>query len=132
MLAVAVPPVDAGLAHNKITEHLSNERTYLAWLRTSISMISLGIAINKFSLSLFQANALPTQRPPRWVSDAEQIGYGLVIFGILVMIWAAIRYEKVSREIEARDFRPSRFAVWTVTAGVLVLGLVGLIWMFRR
>ncbi len=124
--------VDPGVQHNKITEHLSNERTHLAWLRTSISMISLDIAINKLSLALFQANAMPTDRPPRWVGDGERMGLGLVVFGILVMIWAAIRYERVSREIEARTYQPGRFAVWIMTAGVVLVGLIGLVWMFQR
>lgn len=30
-------------------DHLANERTLLAWVRTSIAMIALGIAIAKFS-----------------------------------------------------------------------------------
>ena len=31
-------------------EHLANERTFLAWVRTSIAIIAFGFVIEKFSL----------------------------------------------------------------------------------
>jgi putative membrane protein len=34
----------------KATEYLANERTYLAWIRTSISIMSLGFVVAKFSV----------------------------------------------------------------------------------
>ena len=34
------------------TEYLANERTFLAWIRTSIAVISLGFVIAKFSVWL--------------------------------------------------------------------------------
>ena len=37
-----------------ISDHLANERTILAWIRTSISVIALGVAINRFSLFLME------------------------------------------------------------------------------
>ena len=30
------------------TEHLANERTFLAWVRTSIAIVSLGFVVAKF------------------------------------------------------------------------------------
>jgi hypothetical protein len=33
-----------------VGDHLANERTYLAWLRTALSISAFGIAINRFSL----------------------------------------------------------------------------------
>ncbi|NJL80098.1 MAG: DUF202 domain-containing protein [Richelia sp. SM2_1_7] len=30
---------------SRLREHLANERTFLAWLRTSISLIGFGLAI---------------------------------------------------------------------------------------
>lgn len=36
----------------KATEHLANERTFLAWVRTSIAVVSLGFVVAKFGLWL--------------------------------------------------------------------------------
>ena len=37
-----------------VSEHLANERTILAWIRTAIAVMTLGIAINRFSLFLVE------------------------------------------------------------------------------
>ena len=42
-----------------LSEHLANERTYLAYLRTAISLISFGITINRFSIYLVQSKLPP-------------------------------------------------------------------------
>jgi hypothetical protein len=39
---------------NRVTEHLSNERTFLAWVRTSISVIVFGFVVAKFGVTLRQ------------------------------------------------------------------------------
>jgi putative membrane protein len=38
--------------HQKCTERLAVERTFLAWVRTSIAIISLGFVVAKFSVWL--------------------------------------------------------------------------------
>ena len=53
-----------------VSEHLANERTILAWVRTAIAVMTLGIAINRFSLFLIEfARMVPGgrggQRPCR-------------------------------------------------------------------
>jgi putative membrane protein len=41
-----MPPID------RQREHQANERTFLAWLRTSIALIGFGFAIARFGLFL--------------------------------------------------------------------------------
>jgi uncharacterized membrane protein YidH (DUF202 family) len=48
--------IEAGAKLTHITDHLSNERTYLAYLRTGVSLMSFGIAINRFSIFLETSN----------------------------------------------------------------------------
>jgi putative membrane protein len=36
----------------RAAEYLANERTFLAWIRTSIAVITLGFVIAKFGVSL--------------------------------------------------------------------------------
>jgi putative membrane protein len=40
------------LSIERLREHQANERTFLAWLRTSITLIGFGLAINRFGLFL--------------------------------------------------------------------------------
>ena len=46
---------------DKQREHQANERTFLAWLRTSIALIGFGFAIARFGLFLRQLRVAATQ-----------------------------------------------------------------------
>ncbi len=37
---------------NKTADHLANERTFLAWIRTSISIIVFGFVVARFGITL--------------------------------------------------------------------------------
>ncbi len=46
-------------------EHQANERTFLAWLRTSIALIGFGFVIARFGLFLHELQTTVTyQNPP--------------------------------------------------------------------
>ena len=70
-----------------ISEHLANERTILAWIRTSIAVMTLGVAINRFALFLLEVNkVLPATNTGN--RHVEKLGIGLVILGIVIMCGA--------------------------------------------
>ena len=106
-------------------EHQANERTFLAWLRTSIALIGFGFAIARFGLFLkqFEADQAPLKDP---FINSQDLGIGLVIFGITIIVLAAWRYSQVFSQIERGDFRPSRRAIWILTAIVTLLGVLSL------
>ena len=68
-------------------EHLANERTFLAWLRTSISLIGFGLAITRFSLFLSQIQTKTSAQTVKNSSifNSENLGLCLVIVGIIVI-----------------------------------------------
>lgn len=72
-------------------EHQANERTFLAWLRTSIAFIGFGFAIARFGLFLRQLNFTVTQQEPpsHAFFNSENLGIALVIFGIMTIAFAA-------------------------------------------
>lgn len=119
--------------HQRVSEHLANERTHLAYIRTSIALISLGITLNRFSLFLLQSQTLPTEYVGRRIlRDAENVGFGMVLFGLGLIALAAIRYTIVDRAIDRGTFRPNRVMVWVVSMAALILGGWSAIWLFQR
>ena len=114
-----------------LSDHLANERTYLAYLRTAVSLMSFGIAINRFSIFLEQSSSAPNSRhfAPELVSS-ERLGIGMVALGMALLGWAAVHYYQILREIEQQDFRPHPSNVLILTALVLVFGLGGVVWLF--
>lgn len=109
-------------------EHQANERTFLAWLRTSIALIGFGFAIARFGLFLRQLQVSLTQQPslPHPVFNSENLGISLVVFGISTIAFAAWRYNQVFWQIERGAYRPSRLMVWIMTAVVIILGLLSI------
>jgi uncharacterized membrane protein YidH (DUF202 family) len=67
--------VDSSRDHH-VLNHLSNERTLLAWIRTSIAVIALGIGINRVSLFLMEIHQLVPEL--RAVANSHIEGWALV------------------------------------------------------
>lgn len=112
-------------------EHQANERTFLAWLRTSIALIGFGFAIARFSLFLrqLQANVAQDPRqvdPVHALLNAENLGLLLVVFGVLMIGLSAWRYNQVLQQIEQGNFRPSRLVIWMMAGVVALFGLLSI------
>lgn len=109
-------------------EHQANERTFLAWLRTSIALIGFGFALARFGLFLRQLQASLTQREPTShpLFNSESLGVALVVFGIVTIALAAWRYNRVFWQIERGNYQPNRILVWITTAIVILLGILSI------
>jgi putative membrane protein len=105
-------------------EYLANERTFLAWIRTSIAVVSLGFVVSRFSLWLRELAGQMGRPsiPSRGVS--MPMGEALMLFGGVVAILAGWRYHTVNRAIEEDRVKPDRWLIFFVTAAVAVLALV--------
>ncbi|WP_071187063.1 DUF202 domain-containing protein [Trichormus sp. NMC-1] len=113
---------------DRIREHQANERTFLAWLRTSIALISFGFAISRFGIFLRQINAAFTQQESivNPLINSENLGIFLVVFGIITIVLAAWRYNQIFWQIEQGDYRPKRLPVLIMTGAVIVFGLLSI------
>ncbi len=111
-----------------VSEHLANERTILAWVRTAIAVMTLGIAINRFSLFLIEfAHMVPGSRAAN--VHAEEAGIGLVIVGVLVMLGGNWHYLDVARAIDEGNYRASRRRIVVPGLIVVLLGGASLVWL---
>jgi putative membrane protein len=109
-------------------EHQANERTFLAWLRTSIALIAFGFAIARFGLFLRQLQSSLAQQNAYSHSpfSSETLGSLLIIFGVIMIALAAWHYNQVFWQIERGNYRPNRLMVWMMTAVVMTLGILSL------
>ena len=112
-----------------VSEHLANERTVLAWVRTSIAVMTLGIAINRFSLFLLEFHNVPeVERMAN--RHAERVGIGLIVLGMVIMIGAAWHYLHVADTIDREVYRPQRFVIIATAFAVIGIGGAAVIWLF--
>jgi len=118
------------ISHYHNAEHLANERTHLAYMRTAIAVISLGITMNRFSRFLFENEQADRSRRLILLRSTSQIGLGMVLFGCLWMMLALHRYRRVERAIDNGDFQSQRRLVEWLTLIALIGAALGIIWMF--
>ena len=115
-------------------EHQANERTFLAWLRTSIALIGFGFAIARFGLFLRQIKGAIAQQEPvvNPFFSSENLGISLVIFGIVAIALAAWRYNQVFWQIERGNYQPNRLIVWFMAGVVMILGTLSIPFILWR
>jgi putative membrane protein len=109
----------------KATEYLANERTFLAWIRTSIAVISLGFVIAKFGVWLRElATRLAPQIPIHSTGMSLPMGVAMMALGGTLAVLAAWHYHLVNRAIERGEVRPNRGLIVTVTVAVALLAVM--------
>ena len=118
------------LKNRHVSDHLANERTLLAWIRTSMAVITFGIAINRFSLFLIELHqAVPEVRISA-NRHVEKLGLGLVVLGIVILIGATWHYLRVGRSIDSETYRPSTYVMVATATAIMLMGATALIWLF--
>ncbi|MBE9223604.1 DUF202 domain-containing protein [Cyanobacterium stanieri LEGE 03274] len=115
-------------------EHQANERTFLAWLRTSIALIGFGFALTRFGIFLRQLEISITRGSfsHNGLLNSENLGIALVILGILVIGVALYNYNRAFWQIEKGDYQPNRFMVFMTALLVVIVGFLSLAVMVRR
>ena len=111
---------------HRASEHLDNERTFLAWVRTTVALMSLGFVVARLSPSAGAASANNTSRI---FAKTLPVGIVLVVFGALVTVLAAWRYDRVNRQIEAGIVKTDRTLVWIVTLLIALLSAAAVAYM---
>ncbi|WP_391559913.1 YidH family protein [Robertmurraya sp.] len=102
------PTIDS----NYIQQHLANERTYLAWIRTSITIIGVGFLITNLHFSFISKDQLGDIL-------AQTIGLASIFVGIVTIILSTIGYFKKGRDINNQTFNYPR--VITLCLSILLL-----------
>ena len=111
------------LSHSRWTNSTrsgQNERTFLAWIRTSISIIVFGFVVAKFGITLREF--LRVQGNTRHESGMSlAIGVGFMTMGILMAFVSLIRYRTTMNRLNADEFEPAGaiVTVLAVIAGLL-------------
>jgi len=117
----------------QFNDHAANERTYLAWLRTGISIIAFGFVVERFSLFLHTISDSLTIKPGLDISHGgREAGLAMVVAGLLALVLATWRYAGNARKISAREsFDYNTTAPLALGGVVITLGLAILVFVSR-
>lgn len=112
----------------KPNDHLANERTFLAWLRTSIGIMGFGFIVVKFSMFIRQISFIvEDQSSPSKVSFSGIIGVILVAIGALTAVMAYANYKKIEKQLESDTYSNSNPLTTFLTVGMVFISII-LIW----
>ncbi|KAI0602582.1 hypothetical protein F4775DRAFT_534566 [Biscogniauxia sp. FL1348] len=117
-------------------DHLASERTFLAWIRTGLGFVALGIAIERFSqLDLSELIRPPAhqERGDKALRDREEkeqdkeqsqmlVG-ALMGLGVGSILYGTTRYFGNMKHLERGEFRPAYHGAAVMAAAVA--GLAG-------
>jgi putative membrane protein len=108
---------------NRARDHLANERTFLAWVRTGAAIVVFGFAIGRFSIAMRQLTALQGH-PIRTAGLSVWMGSFTIVAGVMLVVAGLARYRKTRAQLDAGTFEPAGFVVDLITVLTVGFGLV--------
>lgn len=100
-----------------VRDHLANERTLLAWLRTALTVIGLGFIVDRLALVGAPAGL------------EALAGVGLVILGALIALGGGWSFLRARRELVSGTYRPALSLHLLLVGGVALGALVLAVFM---
>jgi inner membrane protein YidH len=107
---------------NRASDHLANERTFLAWVRTGLAIVVFGFAIGRFAIAIrqfmqFQGRTLRSEGLSVWFGTVVMVG------GVLLTLAGLYRYRRTRVMLESGAFEPRGFALDLVGVLTALFGL---------
>ena len=103
---------------SRIRDHLANERTYLAWMRTAISLMGFGVVILR--LRFF--------RPPITTTPGNGWKLGLIfsLVGLATVVLSTFHYFAIRYDIDEDTYEPpDRWVlIFSLTIALLGTGII--------
>ena len=110
------------------SDHAANERTFLAWIRTGLTIMALGFVIERLDLLLASLRAGRDGDPATGAPEIHALSVGLVSLAIILIVAAGYRFVDINRAIDDQAVRPFKatlmplgMALVLVAVGVLLL-----------
>ena len=108
---------------NRARDHLANERTFLAWIRTGVATIVFGFAVGRFSIALqeflqFEGKPASTPGLTAW------LGMISIVAGVLLIVAGLYRYRQTRVQIDTDSFEPAGTIIDLVAVLLALFGIV--------
>lgn len=112
------------------TEHLANERTFLAWMRTSIGIMAFGFVVVKFSLFVKQITLiLGKENVIHSKGYSGIVGIILVAVGTVTAVLSYIRYRRSEKQITLGYYKHSSILITVITAFIFLVSVFLIVYL---
>jgi putative membrane protein len=100
----------------------ANERTYLAWIRTSLALIAFGFVLERFDLILRTfVKTMHEGQIQIPSSTGREAGITLVVVGLVIMLSSTARFITTTRRIQSETTESYRISSVLILGGVFIL-----------
>lgn len=106
---------------SRVRDHLANERTYLAWMRTAIALMGFGVVIAR--LRIFKPPMMPTP------GNGWKLGLTFAVVGLMTVVLTTKHYFAVRHDIDEDTYEPGDRWVFLFSLAIILLGS-GVIYYF--
>lgn len=113
----------------KSREHLANERTFLAWVRTSIALMGFGFVIVKFTLFLKEISLLLETKDVSPKEYSAIVGVIMVALGVILVVLAFFQYKKYEKQLNSNSYVSSSILTLFVTLILLSGGIILILYL---
>lgn len=112
------------------SDHLANERTFLAWIRTSIGIMAFGFVVVKFSLFVKQISLiLGKQNLIQSKGYSGLLGIALVAVGTLTAVLSYIRYKQTETQLNEGHYKHSSLLITLLTAIIFLVSILLIVYL---
>lgn len=117
---------------NSTNEHLANERTFLAWVRTSIGIMAFGFVVVKFSLFVHQIGiVLGKEMILKQHGYSNIIGILLVMAGSSSLIISFIQYKRTEKQINSGNYISSSWLTAVLTIFIFLTSISLIVYLIN-
>ena len=103
-------------------DHLANERTFLAWLRTGVAVVVFGFAIGRFAIAIQEFTKVESD-PHRASHLSVWFGLVAIVTGVLLVFAGLQRYRRTRAQLEVGKFEPAGLLIDVVAIVTVVFGM---------
>jgi putative membrane protein len=112
------------LPSKKVSDHLANERTFLAWVRTGIAVMAFGFVIERFGLLLRELGLKVGLSSNSSLLSSKGLGIVVTILGMIMLVAALFHFVQVRRTIEEERYQPGLLFPIALTCIASLIGLL--------
>lgn len=115
-----------------IREHLANERTFLAWMRTSIGIMAFGFVVVKFALFVKQISMmLGKENLIHSTGYSGIVGIILVSVGAVTAILSFIKYKQTEKQLNEGNYKYSSLLITLLTVFIFLISVFLIVYLIK-
>jgi putative membrane protein len=114
-------------------DYLANERTFLAWIRTSIAIMGFGFVIVKFAVFIRQVSLMmgTNVTMPQNRSSAI-VGIVMVILGAIMAGFSYFQYNQIEKRLHQNEYYSSKNLSLLVTLALVVAAVLLVYYLLKN